>query len=221
MASVWPFVLLAMQSELETLARESDPINLGRAQTRVDKIERTLARRQPTLAVIIENIHDPHNFNAILRSCDATGVHRVAMCYYIEKMPKLIHTSSSGANKWIEVERYDSIEACCEQFRRDGFRIFGTKLDPEAHPMYDNDFTQSSAFIIGNEHRGISDEAAKHSDELLYIPMMGMVESLNVSVATAVCLFEAMRQRREKGMYDEPQFSQAELQSKRMEWLKK
>jgi tRNA (guanosine-2'-O-)-methyltransferase len=221
MTFLLPSVLPAMQSELETLARESDPINLGRAQTRVDKIEKTLSKRQPSLAVIIENIHDPHNFNAILRSCDATGVHRVAMCYYIEKMPKLIHTSSSGANKWIEVERYDSIEACCEVFKRDGFRIYGTKLDPAAHPMYDNDFTEPTAFIIGNEHRGISDEAAKHSDELLYIPMMGMVESLNVSVATAVCLFEAMRQRRAKGMYDQPQFSATELQAKRMEWLKK
>ena len=136
-------------------------------------------------------------------------------------MPKLIHTSSSGANKWIEIERFDSIEGCCECFRRDGFRIFGTKLDPEAHPMYDNDFTEPSAFIIGNEHRGISDEAAKHSDELLYIPMMGMVESLNVSVAAAVCLFEAMRQRRAQGMYDHPQFSSTELQSRKMEWLKK
>jgi len=216
-----------MQNELEGRASEEStvegnaPEDLGRAKTRVAKIDRALALRQPTLALIVENIHDPHNFNAILRSCDATGVLRVAMCYYIEKMPRLAHTSSSGANKWMELEKYTSITECIAQFRSEGFRIYGTKLDPEARAMYDNDFSEPTAFIIGNEHRGISEEAAKHSDELLYIPMMGMVESLNVSVATAVCLFEAMRQRRSKGMYDKPQFSPDELQSRRMEWLRK
>lgn len=210
-----------MQNEPEQQSDVSTPEDLGRAKPRVAKIDRALSLRQPTLAVILENIHDPHNFNAILRSADATGALRVAMVYYIEKMPRLAHTSSSGANKWAEIERFTSIEACCEKFRSEGFRIYGTKLDPEARPMYDNDFTEPTAFIIGNEHRGISEAAAKHSDELLYIPMMGMVESLNVSVATAVCLFEAMRQRRAKGMYDSPQFSPDELQSRRMEWLKK
>lgn len=206
-----------MQIE-ENGEREED---LGRARTRVDKIDRALNLRQPTLALILENIHDPHNFNAALRSCDATGVLRVAMVYTIEKPPKLAHTSSSGAYKWMEIERYRSMEECCEKFKSEGFRIYGTKLDPTARPLYDNDFTQASAFIVGNEHRGISETAAKHSDELLYIPMMGMVESLNVSVATAVCLFEAMRQRREKGMYDSPQFSPEDLQVKRKEWLTK
>jgi tRNA (guanosine-2'-O-)-methyltransferase len=201
--------------------RSENEEDLGKAKTRVEKIDRALGFRQPGLALIVENIHDPHNFNAILRSCDATGVMRVALVYTIEKAPKLAHTSSSGAYKWMEIERYSSMEACCEQFRSEGFRIFATKLDTTARPLFDNDFTQKTAFILGNEHRGISADAAKHSDELLYIPMMGMVESLNVSVATAVCLFEAMRQRRAKGMYDEPQLSPADYQLKRKEWLVK
>lgn len=216
----------------ETLTRDLDPAqspdlgraqspDLGRAQSRVEKIERTLARRQPTLAVIMENIHDPHNFNAILRSCDATGVLRVAMVYNIEKEPRLVHTSSSGANKWSEIEGYRSMAECCDKLRRDGFQIFATKLEPTARSLYTHDYTRPTAFIIGNEHRGISPEAEEACDELLYIPMMGMVESLNVSVATAVCLFEAMRQRHEAGMYDAPQMSETDIATRRREWLTK
>lgn len=201
------------------MAIEPPPENLGKSSTRVDKIDFALKRRQPTLALIIENVWDPHNFNAILRSCDATGAWRVAMCYYIEKPPKLAHTSSSGAYKWSEIERYSSIEECCETLRRDGFRIYATKLEPSARSVFEHDYTQPTAFIIGNEHRGVSEAAVKHSDDLVYIPMMGMVESLNVSVATAVCLFEAMRQRQAKGMYDTPQLSEGLYQMKRKEWL--
>jgi tRNA (guanosine-2'-O-)-methyltransferase len=186
--------------------------------TRADKIDKTLERRQPTLAIVLENIHDPHNFNAILRSADATGVIRVIMLYYIEKSPRLAHTTSSGAYKWVDIEKYDSVTSCFKKLKEDGFRILATKLDAEAKPLYAHDLTQPTAIVLGNEHRGISHEAQTLADELLYIPMMGMSESVNVSVASAVCLFEAMRQRMEKGMYDTPQLSPEALRSKKLEW---
>jgi len=100
----------------------------------------------------------------------------------------------------------------------DGFRILATKINTSAKELYDNDLTRPTAFVLGNEHRGISDEAARLADELIYIPMMGMAESLNVSVATAVCLFEALRQRSTNGMYKSPQLSPETLRSKKLEW---
>jgi tRNA (guanosine-2'-O-)-methyltransferase len=188
---------------------------------RTSKIDFAIERRQPTLTVVLENIHDPHNVNAILRSCDAVGILNVHLVYYIEQFPKLAHTTSSGAYKWLEYKRHDSIKACIEELRSEGFHIFATKLDSNAKPLYENNLTSPTAFILGNEHRGISVEAADGADELLYIPMMGMAESLNVSVASAVCLFEALRQREEAGLYASPQLSPEALRSKRLEWLLK
>jgi tRNA (guanosine-2'-O-)-methyltransferase len=192
-----------------------------KSASRTEKIEQALLRRQPSLTVIIENVHDPHNVNAILRSCDAVGVERVHLLYYIEKPPRLAPVTSSGAYKWLEYERHTSVRACFDEVRSAGFRILATKLEPTAHILYEQDLAGPTAFVIGNEHRGISEEAAALADSLLYVPMMGMAESLNVSVATAVCLFESLRQRREKGMYDVPQLSPEALRSKRVEWLTK
>ena len=188
---------------------------------RTAKIDYAVERRQPTLTVVLENIHDPHNVNAILRSCDAVGVLKVHLVYYIEEFPKLAHTTSSGAYKWLEYEKHTSIEACIERLHSDGFHVLATKLDPAAKPLYANDLTQPTAFILGNEHRGVSERAAGLANDLLYIPMMGMAESLNVSVASAVCLFEAFRQRQGTGIYETPQLSSEALRSKRLEWLMK
>lgn len=185
---------------------------------RANKIDRVLARRQPALTVVLENIHDAHNVNAILRSCDATGVLRVHLLYTIESFPRLELSAARGADKWIEYERHSSVADCVNSLRKDNFQLLATAIDPSATPLYDLDLTTPTAFLLGNEHRGISDELRAASDRTVFIPMMGMVESLNVSVATAVCLFEALRQRRERGLYDAPQLSAEALRSKRIEW---
>jgi tRNA (guanosine-2'-O-)-methyltransferase len=190
-----------------------------KSETRTAKIDHALERRQPTLTVVLENIHDPHNVNAILRSCDAVGVLDVHFLYTIEKFPKLAHGTSSGAYKWLDYHRWTSVEECFGNLHSHGFQILGTKLEPRAKQLYDFDLARPTALVLGNEHRGISDDAAASCDELLYIPMLGMVESLNVSVATAVTLFEAQRQRRAAGLYDAPQLTPEALRSKRLDWL--
>ncbi|SRR5581483_2866661 len=186
---------------------------------RTEKIERALASRQPTLTVVLENIHDPHNVSAILRSCDAVGVLCVHLLYTVEPFPSLGHTPSSGAHKWLDYERHDSVASCFEKLHRDGFQVLATKIDPAARSLYANDLTRPTALVLGNEHRGISEEAARLADRCIYIPMMGMAESLNVSVASAVSLFEALRQRTEAGMYAQPQLTPDALRSKTFEWL--
>jgi tRNA (guanosine-2'-O-)-methyltransferase len=185
---------------------------------RNEKISLALHRRQPKLTVVLENIHDPHNVSAILRSCDAVGVLKVHLLYSIEAFPDVAHAPSVGAHKWLELERHNGVGACFDALHKEGFQILATRIDPSAKPLYEYDLSKPTAFVLGNEHRGISDEAAALADGLLFIPMTGMAESLNVSVASAVCLFEALRQRREQGMYAAPQLSPETLRSKEIEW---
>jgi tRNA (guanosine-2'-O-)-methyltransferase len=186
--------------------------------TRIAKIDHALTHRQPGLTVVLENIHDSHNVNAILRSCDAVGVMKVHLLYTIESFPKLELSAARGADKWLEYEKHSSVEECFATLRADGFQILATKLEPSAKSLYDFDLAQKTALVLGNEHRGISEDVVRLADSLLYLPMLGMAESLNVSVATAVCLFEAFRQRTVNGLYAEPQLSPEALRSKRLEW---
>lgn len=193
-----------------------------RSEGRAERIRQTLARRQPGLVLVLENVHDPHNVGAILRTCDAVGVQKVMMVYTIEQPPRLAVTASaSGALKWLDFKRFRSIKSCFDELHDEGFQILATKIEPKAASIYSYDLTKPTALVLGNEHRGISDDAATLCDGLVYIPMMGMVESVNVSVASAICLFEAMRQRLANRMYDAPQLSPEALRSATSDWLKK
>jgi len=180
-----------------------------------------IERRQPDLTLVVENIFDPHNVSAILRTCDAVGVLRVDLVYTVEPFPKLGKKSSSSATKWIERRKHRSIEACYRLLRGEGYRILASRVGENASPVYQTDLTGPTAIVLGNEHRGVSDEAAGQADALVGIPMMGMVESLNVSVAGAVFLYEALRQRTEAGLYSRARLKEAEQAVMLEAWLKK
>lgn len=171
---------------------------------RLDKMKRVLNFRQPDLTVVCENIHDPHNVSAILRSCDAVGVLSVHLLYNLEKFPKLGRKSSASANKWIDIQKHKKYSDLKRVLQDQGMKIYATFLDPSAKSIYEIDWTLPSAIIVGNEHRGVSDEALQIADQKIYVPMFGMVESLNVSVATAVILYEICRQRLKAGFYPAP-----------------
>ncbi|HEY8447681.1 MAG TPA: RNA methyltransferase [Thermomicrobiales bacterium] len=207
------------------LARQigEKPSRWPRTERRQQRIRAVLQRRQPDLTVVLENVHDPHNVAAVLRSCDAVGILRVHVVYTIEEPPKepFARTTSASAAKWIEVVRHDSIEGCYEALRSEGLRILATALAPESQDLYSLDLRQPTALVFGNEHRGVSEEAAKLADGLVIIPMMGMVQSLNISVACAVILFEALRQRRAAGAYDTPKLPPDVLQRLEEDWLKR
>ncbi len=151
-------------------------------------------------AVVLEDIHDPHNAAAILRSCDAFGIQDVYFIFDKTKPynPKRIgKASSSSANKWLTYHIYRDTKSCFEDLKKNGYAIVSTILDPGAESLYDYQVPkQPVALVIGNEHAGISETAAKLSDTLMYVPMQGFVESFNVSVCAAVCLFELSRQKR-------------------------
>ena len=192
-----------------------------RSEPRKKKISIALSHRQPDLTIVIENIHDPHNVSAMLRSADAVGIHEVQLVYTKEKFPRVGKKSSSSANKWVERRKFDSLRSCYERLRQEGFTIYATRLDDNARSLYALDFTGKSAFVFGNEHAGVSDEAADLADGTIMIPMMGMIQSLNVSVACAVTLYEALRQRLSKGEYGSPKFPKGEYDKIYGEWMKK
>ena len=192
-----------------------------RTEKRVEKIKWVLGKRQPSFRIVIENIHDPHNVSAIFRTCDAAGVPKVSLVYNIEKFPKIGKKSSASAYKWIEREKYKSIEECYNQLRNEKFIIYASSLNSNSRNLYDLDFTKKTAIVFGNEHRGLSKEAEEGADETFFIPMYGMVQSLNVSVSAAITIYEALRQRSLQGLYDESELSQKELQKLINEWVKK
>jgi len=180
-------------------------------ERRAEKLRRALSLRQPDLTVVLENIHDPHNVSAILRSCDAVGVLRVELLYNIEKFPRIGRKSSSSANKWLDCRRHTSVADCYAALRNEGFRVYATRLGGSAASLYDLELSRPSALVFGNEHRGVSAEAAEMADGNFSIPMVGMIQSLNVSVAAAVSLYEAHRQRLAAGTYRKTALGEDEL----------
>lgn len=192
-----------------------------KSEKRLKKIISTLKRRQFDLMVVLENIHDPHNVSAILRTCDGVGIPKVSLVYTIEKFPKIGKKSSASAFKWVERQKFNSIDSCYSELRKNGFKIYASSICDDSKSIYDIDFTEKTAIVLGNEHRGVSSDAEKLADERIMIPMFGMVQSLNVSVAAAIILYEAARQRIEKGKYNKSQLDETELEKLIEQWCSK
>lgn len=192
-----------------------------KSESRRAKILSVLSHRQSDATVVIENIHDPHNVSAIFRSADAVGIPEVQLVYTNTEFPKIGKKSSSSANKWVGKRRFRSVEECYDTLHAEGFKIYATRLDEAARSLYDVDLTEKIAIVMGNEHAGVSDDAARLADGTIMIPMMGMIQSLNVSVATAVTLYEMLRQRTAAGKYNAPTYHKSAFDALHAEWLNK
>ncbi len=190
-------------------------------ERRVEKMARVLKYRQPDLTVICENIHDSHNVSAILRSCDAVGVEDINLLYTNQPFPKMGKKSSASARKWIGINRFTDAADLKNHLNASNFTIYATHLTANSISLYDIDWTEPSAIIVGNEHAGVSDEALAIADKVVHIPMQGMIQSLNVSVATAVILYEACRQRIICGKYPHPDLTAEKLTSQLQKWVEK
>jgi tRNA (guanosine-2'-O-)-methyltransferase len=198
-------------------------INLSeRTESRKEKINSVLEKRQSTLTVVAENIYDPHNLSAMLRSCDAVGILEVSLVYDgRQSFPKIGSKSSASAKKWIDFKKYTNIKKCYDDLKNRDFKIYSTHLGKDAISLYDIDFTQSIALVFGNEHTGVSEEATKYADANFIIPQVGMIQSLNISVACAVSVYEAFRQRLNAGLYEKSQIKDAVFKNYFKNWLSK
>ena len=215
-----PFITDRRQLAKTAPPKESRYPRTGR---RIDRIHEVLERRQPDLTVVLENVHDPHNVAAVLRSCDAVG----AMSVHITQDPstkphkKFSRRASGSAAKWLEIIEHPEIDDCYAFLREQGFTIVATGGGPSSKPMADIDLTVPAAIVLGNEMSGLSEAAMAGADQVVTIPMMGMIRSLNISVACAVLLYEAHRQRANAGLYREPRLSESQISELVETWEKR
>ena len=201
-------------------ANDIDPEFLV-SRRRIERLRAAAECRQPGLHLVLENVHDPHNVSAVLRTCDAVGVGGVHLVYTYEEFPKFGRTSSASAWKWLEIHQHATIQECYSALRALGCAIYATDLSDSATSLYELDLAQPVALVFGNEHLGVSPEASSLADGNLLIPMVGLVQSLNISVACAVTLYEAMRQRIERGSYDSPSASPEAIDATLKGWTQR
>ncbi len=174
------------------------------ATSRQSKIEEVINKRQEGV-IVLEDIHDPHNAAAVWRSCDAFGFQKVYLIFEQEEMfnPKRVgKASSSSANKWLDFEVFKTTSECVAKLKKNGYKTIATVLDKKAKRVEETELTDNKiAVMFGNEHRGLSPTAIKLADEKMYIPMKGMVQSLNLSVTAAIVMYEINQQRQNKGNF--------------------
>ncbi len=151
---------------------------------------------------MVEEVKNPHNISAILRTADAAGLQHVCIIDPLGEGFNVNEAISTGAEKWLTIDRFYSAKLCFESLRRKGFRIAATTLEGNPTPIYEYDFTRRVAVVLGNEKRGVRKHTLEIADDRIIIPMRGMVQSLNVSVSAGIILFEAVRQRLQAGLKD-------------------
>ncbi len=179
----------------------------GITESRKKNYEELAARRQSGLTIVLENVHDPHNVGAVLRSCDSAGIQEIYILYTQDHMKlknfKIGKTTSSGAWKYIEVNLFDDREECFKVIKSKYDKVWATHLGEKSVGMHDIVMTESIALLFGNEHAGVTPETLAYCDGNYIIPQMGITQSLNISVACAVSVYEALRQRIAADMYSE------------------
>lgn len=184
------------------------------------RIEQIAACRQPDLSVFMERVHKPHNVAAVLRTCDAVGIMRAHAVPAEGGIPKLNHTSG-GAQRWVELVRHRDTASGLNELRKTGFRLYAAHFSDQAVDFRQPDYTQPSVMVMGTEKFGVSDEALAMIDQEIVIPMHGMAQSLNVSVATALILYEAQRQRQAAGMYQPRPLTEEPWKSLAEQWIQR
>jgi tRNA (guanosine-2'-O-)-methyltransferase len=165
-------------------------------EVRREKLQQVLNKRQFNITVVMENVHDPHNISAVMRTCDAVGIQDIYILNTkIPEHKKFGAKSSSSAAKWLTIHTFSDTSACITALRKKYNKIYTTHLTDNATQLYNLDLTDSIALVFGNEHAGVSDEIRSLADGNFIIPQVGIIQSLNISVACAVTIYEAYRQK--------------------------
>lgn len=186
---------------------------------RNERLIAVLHKRQPDLTIVLENVFDPHNISAVMRTADAVGIQDIFILN--NKIPphrKWGAKSSSSAAKWLTIHQYTNADECLAELRKRYKKIYTTHLSTDAVGLHQLNLTESVALIFGNEHSGVSDEIISKADGNFIIPQVGIIKSLNISVACAVTLYEAFRQKSNAGHYDALKLNGTQLEILTTEW---
>ena len=186
---------------------------------RNERLTAVLHKRQPDLTIVLENVFDPHNISAVMRTADAVGIQDIFILN--NKIPphrKWGAKSSSSAAKWLTIHQYTNADECFAELRKRYKKIYTTHLSTDAVGLHQLNLTESVALIFGNEHSGVSDEIISKADGNFIIPQVGIIKSLNISVACAVTLYEAFRQKSNAGHYDALKLKGTQLETLTAEW---
>jgi tRNA (guanosine-2'-O-)-methyltransferase len=186
---------------------------------RSQRLISVLNKRQPNLTVVLENVFDPHNVSAVMRTCDAVGIQDVYILN--DRIPphrKWGYRSSSTAAEWLTIHQFTDANECFAELRRRYNKIYASQLGENAKQIYELNLTESIALIFGNETFGVSDDVRERADGEFIIPQVGIIRSLNISVAVAVTVYEAYRQKKLAGDYDTIQMPDEEMIKLKKEW---
>ena len=187
-------------------------------EKRLRRLKDVLEKRQKDLIVFVDNVKNEHNFSAIIRTCDAVGVLYIYYYHAEGKKAKINEGITQGSHKWVFIEKVDNPINKVREFKEKGFQIVATWISKDSVDFRSVDYTKPTVIIVGNELQGVSPELAELADKKIVIPMFGMAQSLNVSVATGIILYEAQNQRWKKGMYDKPSLSKEEISRILRKW---
>ena len=165
------------------------------------RIAKAIHQRQLDLVVALDGVHDQHNLSAVLRSADAAGIGRVLWYPDIKKPEKLNPEVSKGSERWVALETVDALTPRLVELKKQGYKIAATHMAHEAVDFRSIDWTAPWVVVFGNEQRGCSEATIEVADTNIFLPMLGFVQSLNISVAAAVTFYEIQRQREDAGMY--------------------
>jgi len=188
---------------------------------RFNKIKACLEKRQPDLAVITDHMHKPHNVSAVMRTCDATGVFSLHTVMPENEDFRARSGIAMGSDKWLDVSVHSHISSAMEMLKSTGFRIVAVHKSDRSGNFREIDYCRKTAVLFGAELFGVSEEAAALADDHVSIPMQGMVESYNVSVAAAIVLTEAQRQRDVAGFYSSRRLDQATYDRTLFKWYRR
>lgn len=186
---------------------------------RIARVTGVLSRRQPDLRVVLEDVTNTHNANAVLRTCDAAGILNVDVITAGGDPLPINKAITTRADKWLELRYHSRAADCLRDLKNRGFLIAATDLGPDAVPYDSIDYTGPTAVVFGNEKEGLSAAALEHADVRIRVPMLGMAQSLNLSVSAGIILYEALRQRTARGWSAANRLSPEEIEDYRRKWL--
>ena len=184
---------------------------------RIQRLRDVLTKRQPDLTVLTDYVHKGRNLSAIIRTADAVGIGHVH-CVIGDGDYKRFLGTAKGSHSWVDVHRYQELQTPVAQLKSQGYQIVAAHLSLTAVDFHEVDYTKPTVLMLGAERQGISEEGESFADIHVTVPMVGMVESFNVSVAAGIILTEARHQRQQVGMYDQQRIDQATYDRLFFEW---